>query len=85
MLSMKREDLARLAEVAPATLAGSETGKRQPQPRTLAAIRAALETAGVEFLDGNGGGPGVRLKVPPTPGDAGKAKAPAGPDDAADA
>jgi hypothetical protein len=25
-------------------------------------IRLALETAGVEFLDENGGGPGVRLR-----------------------
>jgi hypothetical protein len=26
------------------------------------AIRHALESAGVEFIDGNGGGAGVRLK-----------------------
>jgi precorrin-6B methylase 1 len=26
------------------------------------AVRNALETAGVEFIDENGGGPGVRLK-----------------------
>jgi len=26
------------------------------------AIRRALETAGVDFIDGNGGGPGVRLR-----------------------
>lgn len=26
------------------------------------AIRSALETAGVEFIDENGGGPGVRLR-----------------------
>ena len=26
------------------------------------AIRRALETAGVEFIDKNGGGPGVRLR-----------------------
>jgi hypothetical protein len=29
-----------------------------------AAIRAALEAAGVEFIDENGGGPGVRLQKP---------------------
>jgi len=27
-------------------------------------IRRALEDAGVEFIDENGGGPGVRLKKP---------------------
>jgi hypothetical protein len=27
-----------------------------------AALRTALETAGVEFIDENGGGPGVRLR-----------------------
>jgi hypothetical protein len=26
------------------------------------AIRSALETAGIEFIDENGGGPGVRLR-----------------------
>jgi hypothetical protein len=28
------------------------------------AIRRALEAAGVEFIDQNGGGPGVRLRTP---------------------
>ena len=29
------------------------------------AVRRALEMAGVEFIDENGGGPGVRLRRPP--------------------
>jgi hypothetical protein len=29
---------------------------------TLVALKKALEAAGVEFIDGNGGGPGVRLR-----------------------
>jgi len=29
------------------------------------AVRRALEAAGVEFIDENGGGPGVRLQKPP--------------------
>jgi len=33
-----------------------------PYPRTIAAIRAALESAGVEFIAENGGGAGVRLR-----------------------
>jgi hypothetical protein len=28
------------------------------------AVRRALEAAGVEFIDENGGGPGVRLEKP---------------------
>lgn len=31
------------------------------KPATVATIRAALETAGVEFISENGGGAGVRL------------------------
>jgi hypothetical protein len=33
-----------------------------PYPNNLAAIRAALEAAGVEFIPENGGGAGVRLR-----------------------
>jgi hypothetical protein len=33
------------------------------------AVRRTLEAAGVEFIDENGGGPGVRLRKPlPKPG-----------------
>jgi hypothetical protein len=31
------------------------------------AVRRALEAAGVEFIDDNGGGPGVRLRQRPRP------------------
>jgi hypothetical protein len=34
----------------------------QPRRATLDVIRRALEAAGVEFIDENGGGPGVRLR-----------------------
>jgi hypothetical protein len=34
----------------------------EPRRSTLDVIRRALEGAGVEFIDENGGGPGVRLK-----------------------
>lgn len=62
MLNMRREDLATASSVAQATISDFELGKRNPHPRTLAAIRAALESAGVEFIVENGGGPGVRLR-----------------------
>jgi transcriptional regulator with XRE-family HTH domain len=61
MLRLTRDQLADSAQVAVATLADFETGRRQPHPRTIAAIRTALESAGVEFIPENGGGAGVRL------------------------
>jgi transcriptional regulator with XRE-family HTH domain len=62
MLRLTRDDLAREAKVAVATLADFEVGRRQPHPRTVEAIRTTLEAAGVEFIPENGGGAGVRLR-----------------------
>jgi hypothetical protein len=31
------------------------------------AIRRVMESVGIEFIDENGGGPGVRLRRPPKP------------------
>jgi transcriptional regulator with XRE-family HTH domain len=64
MLRITREDLAKVSLVAIATIADFEVGRRIPQRRTLAAIRSALEAAGVEFIAQNGGGAGVRLRKP---------------------
>jgi hypothetical protein len=36
----------------------------QPRRATLAAMRRALEAAGIVFIEQNGGGPGVRLRDP---------------------
>ena len=59
-LGMTAEALAATARVSKVTLSDFEIGKRSPHPRTLAAIRAVLEAAGVEFT--NGDQPGVRIK-----------------------
>jgi transcriptional regulator with XRE-family HTH domain len=67
MLRLTRDDLAKDAKVAVATLADFEVGRRQPHPRTVDAIRAALEAAGVEFIPENGGGAGVRLRKAVSP------------------
>jgi transcriptional regulator with XRE-family HTH domain len=61
-LGMTAEACAAAAGVSKVTLSDFEVGKRSPHPRTLAAIRAALESAGVEFIAENGGGPSVRLR-----------------------
>lgn len=54
-------DLAKAAEVSPDTVARLERGE-ELRGSTVAAIRAALEAAGVVFIEENGGGPGVRLR-----------------------
>ncbi|EAQ23221.1 hypothetical protein ROS217_18152, partial [Roseovarius sp. 217] len=47
--------------VAQATVSRLERGE-ELKPATVQTIRAALESAGVEFIPENGGGAGVRLK-----------------------
>jgi len=53
--------LAARAGVAQATVSRLERGE-DLRPATIAAIRAALEVAGVIFLAENGNGPGVALR-----------------------
>ena len=54
-------ELAIAADVSPNTIARLERGEAMRET-TVAAIRAALEAAGVEFIPENGGGAGVRLR-----------------------
>ena len=62
LLGITREALSKLSGVPMRTLSRLEESEGITRPATLAAIRAALETAGVEFIPENGGGPGVRLR-----------------------
>jgi hypothetical protein len=58
------EDLSRRSSVSLRTIRRAELAE-QVMTMTNAnnlAIRRALEDAGVEFIDENGGGPGVRLR-----------------------
>jgi hypothetical protein len=47
------------------TIRQVEAGATEPRRATLVVIRQAFERAGVEFIDENGGGPGVRLRKRP--------------------
>ena len=58
------EDLSRRSSVSLRTIRRAELAERHTT-MTIAnnlAVRRALESAGVEFIDENGGGPGVRLR-----------------------
>lgn len=49
LAGMSQQELAEAAEVAVATLAAFEQGKRKPYKRTLMAMQTALEERGVTF------------------------------------
>jgi transcriptional regulator with XRE-family HTH domain len=44
------------------TISNIETGRYAGDATTIATIETAFRSAGVEFIDENGGGPGVRLR-----------------------
>lgn len=52
-LGLGVRDLAALAKVAPATVSRFEAGEELKE-RTVDALRAALEAAGIEFFNGTG-------------------------------
>jgi transcriptional regulator with XRE-family HTH domain len=62
LLDWSQQDLAEKARVGVVTVRQLEADTHEPRRATLDVIRRALEAAGVEFIDENGGGPGVRLK-----------------------
>ena len=59
-LGLSTYELAELAGVSRDTVSRIEAGDTTLKAKTVAAIRAALESAGVEFT--NGDAPGVRLR-----------------------
>ena len=62
-------DLAKASKVGVATIRRVEVvdGDISATKANQAALRHALEAAGVEFIDENGGGAGVRLRKPSGP------------------
>jgi predicted transcriptional regulator len=60
-LGLGVRELAEMADVSTNTITRLEAGE-DLKSRTVAAIQAALEKAGAEFIPENGGGPGVRMR-----------------------
>ena len=64
LVRWRAEDLARASAVGIATIRRAELAEGRTSmtvPNDMA-VRRALESAGVEFIDENGGGSGVRLR-----------------------
>ena len=57
-------DLAEASRLHRNTITNIETGKYAGDAATLAAIELVLKRAGIEFIDENGGGEGLRLRKP---------------------
>jgi transcriptional regulator with XRE-family HTH domain len=64
LLAWSQADLADRSGISEPTIARLEAadGELGGREGTTERLRAAIEAAGVEFIDENGGGPGVRLK-----------------------
>jgi len=62
LLDWSQQQLADAANVGIVTVRHFEAGKVDPRPATLVVIKHALAAAGVEFIEGNGGGEGVRFR-----------------------
>jgi len=67
LIRWSAEDLARYSSVGLTTIRRAELTIEETSLTAAnnLAIRSALEAAGVEFIDANGGGPGVRLSGKP--------------------
>jgi transcriptional regulator with XRE-family HTH domain len=59
---MTQSELAKLAGLGLSTVVDFEKQRRLVSTEAVTAIQDALKLAGVEFIEENGGGPGVRLR-----------------------
>jgi len=64
LLDMTQPQLAASAKVGLSTIVDFERERREVSADATAKIQQALESAGIEFITQNGGGPGVRLRRP---------------------
>jgi ribosome-binding protein aMBF1 (putative translation factor) len=66
LLRWSAADLARESSLGANTVRRAEVAEKETSLTAAneLAVRRALEAAGVEFIDENGGGPGVRLRKP---------------------
>ncbi len=62
LLELTQGELADAAKLGLSTIVDFEKKRRKVSVVATQAIRSALSAGGIEFIDENGGGPGVRLR-----------------------
>jgi transcriptional regulator with XRE-family HTH domain len=64
LIRWSAEDLAKASALGLSTIRRAELAEEETSMTAAndLAVRRALEAAGIEFIDENGGGPGVRLR-----------------------
>jgi DNA-binding transcriptional regulator YiaG len=62
LLEVTQSKLAHAARLGLSTVVDFEKERRHVSDEAVEAIRTALERAGIEFIDENGGGEGLRLR-----------------------
>jgi transcriptional regulator with XRE-family HTH domain len=62
LLEINQSELARAAGLGLSTIVDFERGRRHLSREAVEAIRAAFDKAGIDFIDENGGGEGLRLR-----------------------
>ena len=67
LLEITQSQLAHAAKLGLSTVVDFEKERRQVSAEAVEAIQAALERAGVVFIDENGGGEGLRRRKPRLP------------------
>jgi transcriptional regulator with XRE-family HTH domain len=62
LLGITQSQLARAAKLGLSTVVDFEKERRFVSNEAVKAIQTALQRAGIEFMDGNGGGEGLLLR-----------------------
>jgi predicted transcriptional regulator len=65
LIEVTQSGLAEASSLGLSTIVDFERSRRQISKEAIEAIKEALEGLGIEFIDENGGGAGVRLRKPP--------------------
>ena len=64
LLDITQSELASSADLGLSTVVDFERERRPVSDEAVKALQRALERAGIQFIDENGGGQGVRLRKP---------------------